>query len=159
MINKKDLLVMAYLRQNARMKLTTMSRLTNLPVSTIFDRMRHHNGDLIKGHICLLDFSKLGFHARANIMLRVAKKDKDAVKEHLKNNQNVNSIYKINNGFDLLVEVVFRNISDLEDFIECLDEKFDIKTKEVHYIIDDIKREVFMSDPNLIEIIIGDSEG
>lgn len=153
MINKKDLVVMAYLRQNARMKLTTMSRLAKLPVSTIFDRMRYHEGGLIKGHICLLDFSKLGFHTRANIMFRVAKQHKQEMGGYLQNNHNVNSIYKINNGFDFLVEVVFRNISDLEEFLECLEEKFDIKSKEVHYIIDDIKREAFMSDPNTLDLL------
>ena len=153
MVNKKDLLVMAYLRQNARMKLTTMSRLTRLPVSTIFDRMKHHEGGLIKRHICLLDFAMLGFHTRAKIMLKVGKKDKQSVRDYMHNNHNVNSIYKINNGYDFLAEVVFRNISDLEEFIENMEEKFDIKNKEVHYIIDDIKRESFMSNPDTLELL------
>lgn len=156
MINKKDLVIMSYLRQNSRIKLTKMSRLTKLPVSTIFDRIRHHEKSLIKAHISLLDFAKLGFHTRANIMFRVSKKEKQAVREFLENSQNVNSIYKINNGFDFLAEVVFRNICDLEEFIEKLEERFDIKSKEVHYIIDDIKRESFMSDPHLVGMIAGD---
>lgn len=153
MVQKKDLVVMAYLRQNARMKLTTMSRLAKLPVSTIFDRMKYHEGGLIKRHVCLLDFSKLGFHTRANVMLRVGKKDKEALKEYLNRNHSVNSLYKINNGYDFLVEVVLRNISDLEDFIDAMEEKFDIKSKEVHYVIDDIKKEGFMSDPNIIDLL------
>ncbi len=153
MINEKDMLIMAYLRKNSRIKLTKMSRLTKLPVSTIFDRIRCHEGELIKAHICLLDFAKLGFHTRANIMFRVHKKDKQAMRDCLENSQNVNSIYKINNGFDFLVEVVFRNISDLEEFMEGLDEKFDIKAKEIHYIIDDIKRESFMSNPDTLGLL------
>ena len=153
MVSKKDLLVMAYLRQNSRMKLTTMSRLTRLPVSTIFDRMRYHEGGLIKGHICLLDFAKLGFHTRANIMFKVGKSDKEAMREYLHNSFNVNSIYKINNGYDFLVEVVFRNIHELEEFLESLEERFDIKSKVVHYIIDDIKREAFLSDPNTLGLL------
>ncbi len=153
MVNKKDLVVMAYLRQNSRMKLTKMSRLSKLPVSTIFDRMKYHEGGLIRKHICLLDFSRLGFHTRANIMLSIGKHDKEAAREHLQKSQNVNSIYKINNGFDFLVEVVFRNINDLEGFLESLDSKFDIKQKKVHYIIDDIKREAFMSNPETIDLL------
>ncbi len=153
MVNKKDLVVMAYLRQNSRMKLTKMSRLAKLPVSTIFDRMKYHEGGLIRKHICLIDFSMLGFHTRANIMLSIGKHDKEAAREHLKKSQNVNSIYKINNGFDFLVEVVFRNINDLDGFIESLDSKFDIKQKKVHYIIDDIKREAFMSNPETIDLL------
>lgn len=152
-MQKKDLVVMAYLRKDARMKLTTMSRLTKLPVSTIFDRMKFHEGGLIKGHICLLDFSKLGYHTRANVMLKVGKKHKEAIREYLEKSQHVNSLYKINNGFDFLVEVVFKNISDLEEFFETLEEKYSIKGKEVHYIINDIKRETFMSDPNTLEML------
>ena len=153
MINKKDLVVMAYLRQDSRMKLTKMSRLAKLPVSTIFDRMKYHEGGLIRRHVCLLDFPKLGFHTRANVMLGVGKHDKEQVKEHLQKSQNVNSIYRINNGFDFLVEVVFRNINDLEGFLESLECRFDIKQKKVHYIIDDIKREAFMSNPATIDML------
>ena len=153
MMQKKDLVVMAYLRQNARMKLTTMSRLAKLPVSTIFDRMKYHEGGLIRGHVCLLDFSKLGFHTRANVMLRVGKKDKDAARQYLLTNQSVNSLYKINNGYDFLLEVVMKNISDLEEFLDSIEDKFDIKSKEVHYVIDDIKKEAFMSDPNIIDLL------
>lgn len=153
MVSKKDLLVMAHLRKNARMKLTAMSRLTNLPVSTIFDRLKYHEGGLIRKHICLIDFEKIGFHTRANVMFRVGKKDKNNVKAFLEKNPNVNSIYKINNGYDFLAEVVFRNISNLEEFLEEMEERYDIKTKEVHYIIDDIKRESFMSDPQILDIL------
>ena len=153
MVHKKDLVVMSYLRQNARMKLTKMSRLARMPVSTIFDRMRFHEGELIKRHICLLDFAKLGYHTRANVMLKVLKKDKDHLKENLLKSHNVNSVYKINNGFDFLAEVVFRNIHEMDDFLDALEGKFEIKNKVVHYIIDDIKREAFMSDPNTIDIL------
>jgi len=152
-MQKKDLVVMACLRKDARMKLTTMSRLTKLPVSTIFDRMKFHEGGLIRRHICLLDFSKLGYHTRANVMLKVGKKHKEGIKEYLEGSHHVNSLYKINNGFDFLVEVVFKNISDLEEFFETLEEKYSIKGKEVHYIINDIKRETFMSDPNTLEML------
>jgi DNA-binding Lrp family transcriptional regulator len=159
MPKKKDLIVMAYLRQNARIKLTTLSKLTKLPVSTIFDRIRMNEGSLIKKHVSLLDFAGLGFSTKANIMLRVAKQDKAGIREFLEKHQNVNSLLKINNGFDFFIEGIFRNINELEEFLERLDEKFSVKSKEVHYIIDDIRREAFMSDPNLVGILIGDKAG
>ena len=37
-INEKDLLIVSCLRQNARIKLTEMSRTTRIPVSTLFDK-------------------------------------------------------------------------------------------------------------------------
>jgi hypothetical protein len=46
-----------------------------------------------------------------------------------------------------MIEGIFKHIKDLEDFMEILEEKFPIKSKQVFYIIDDIKREEFMADP------------
>ena len=47
-----------------------------------------------------------------------------------------------------MFEVVFRSICDLEDYLEKIDEKFRIEQKVVYYIIDDIKREAFLSNPD-----------
>ena len=154
MIKKKDLVIIGYLRQNARMKLTSMSRKAKLPVSTIFDRIKMNEQGLITKHTSLIDFSVLGFTTRANIMLRVERTDKQGLREFLETHHHVNSLYKINNGFDYLVEAVFRNLNDLEDFLEVLEEKFTLKSKEVHYIIQDIKREGFLADPSLIDLIL-----
>ena len=153
MIKQKDLLLVSCLRNNAREKLTSMSRKTNLPVSTIFDRIRNYEGNIIKKHTALLNFDELGFSARAHLLLKINKKDKETITEFLMGHLNVNSLYKINNGYDYLVECVFKTIQDLEDFLELVDEKFSIKAKEVFYIISDLKKESFMSDPNTMGLV------
>jgi hypothetical protein len=63
-------------------------------------------------------------------------------------------MYKINNGFDFLLEVVFRDISEMEDFLETVDERFKLKAKQVYYIIDDIVRENFMTQPEMIGVLL-----
>ncbi len=147
---------MCYLRQNSRMKLTSLSRKTSIPISTIFDKLKSYDKGIIDRNICLLNFSKLGFHTKAHIMLKVNKKDKHEIKDYLKNNFNVNSLYKINNGYDYLAEGIFKNIKETEEFLEVLDEKFSIKSKVVHYIIDDIKKERFMDDPQLVDVLVAE---
>jgi hypothetical protein len=67
---------------------------------------------------------------------------------------NVNSVYKINNGFHFLAECIFRDVKELEEFVDQIDERFSVRSKEVHYIIDDIKRESFLSQPDLIDLVI-----
>ncbi|MBU1205214.1 MAG: Lrp/AsnC family transcriptional regulator [Nanoarchaeota archaeon] len=153
MINKKDLIVISYLRQNARETLTRLSRKTHIPVSTIYDKLKLHEHELITKYTSLLDFSKLGFNTRANVMLKVNRDKRDEVKDYLIKNHNVNSVCKINNGFDFMVDVIFKHIKDMEDFIENLEQRFDIKDRQVYYVIDDIKRESFMSDPAVLEMI------
>ena len=144
-MNKKELLVITHLRQNARETLTRLSKKTGIPVSTIFDQLKRT--DVINKHTCLLNFDNLGFNTRANIMLKVNREDRELVKDYLANNNNINTVYKTNNGFDFMIEGIFKHIKNLEDFMEILDEKFPIKSKQVFYIIDDIKREGFMTDP------------
>ncbi len=150
MISKKDFQIIAHLRRDARMPLTTMSRKTNIPVSTIFDRLKDTENNLIVKHTCLLDFGKLGYSVRANITFKADRDDKDALREFLLKNNCVNSLYKINNGFDYLVECIFRQIKDMDQFLDEVDKKFRIQDKQSFFIIEDLKREEFMSDPNPI---------
>ena len=143
-MKNKELLFIPHLRQNSRETLTKLSRKTGVPVSTIFDQLK--KTDIIAKHTCLLNFNNLGFNTRANILLKVNREDRELIKDYLANNNNINTVYKTNNGFDFMIEVIFKHIKDLEDFMEILEEKFFIKSKQVFYIIDEVKREGFMTD-------------
>ncbi len=149
-MNQKDLKILSELRNNARMPLTKMSRKTQIPVSTIFDRLKLNEKDIIIKHTSLLDFNKLGFNTRANITLKVDKNDKETLKQHLMRHHQINSVYKINNGFDFMVEGIFKQIKDMEDFLEQLEQKFNIIDKKSFFIIEDIKREAFLTNTNLV---------
>jgi len=151
MFKKKDLILTAHLRMNSRESLTKLSRMTGVPVSTIFDRLK--TNDIILKNTALLDFAKLGYGARATILLRAKKGEKDKLGAFLAKSLNINSLYKINNGFHYLAECIFRDVKELENFIDSIDDKFSIRSKEVHYIIDDIKREEFLSQPDLIDLL------
>ena len=151
MFKKKDLILTAYLRQNSRTSLTILSRKTGVPVSTIFDRLKSNN--VITKNTALLDFTKLGYSTRANILLKAKKGEKDKIKEFLVKSFNVNSLYKVNNGFHFMAECIFRDIKELEDFLDLIDERFSVRTKEVHYIIDELKKETFLSQPELIDLV------
>jgi DNA-binding Lrp family transcriptional regulator len=148
MTSKKDLLIITNLRNNARMPLTKMSKNTHIPVSTIFDRLKVN--DIIVKHTSLIDFAKLGYKVRAQIAFKVDIEDKEALREFFMKSEVCNSVLKINNGYDFMIEGVFREIKEMEDFLENLDQKFRIIEKTTFYIIEDLKKEAFMSNPNLI---------
>lgn len=153
MLPKKDLLIITELRNNARESLTRMSRRTSIPISTIFDKMRFYQGKIIIKYTTLIDFSKLGYNARANILIKVDRDSREEAKKFLYNHQNMNTVYKISNTFDFLVEGIFKNVKDVEDFLDYFESKFKLEKIEVHYIVEDIKKESFMNDKNLLEII------
>jgi DNA-binding Lrp family transcriptional regulator len=153
-MNIKDYEIIANLRSDARMPLTTMSRKTHIPVSTLFDRLRAYKDEVFLKHTTLINFEKLGFHTRANVMIKVDRDMRDEIRDYLSRHKNINSVFKINNGYDYMFESVFPNIKDLEDFLWLLDQKFKITNKEVYYIIEDIKKEAFMSEPGLTDMYL-----
>mgnify|MGYP006289128311 CR=1 FL=1 len=152
-MNKKDLLIVSLLRRNARETLTNISKQTKIPISTIYERIRMNNDGIVKKFTSIIDFSKLGFTTRANIMIKADKESREGLRTTLLSSPHVNSLYRINNGYDFLVEGVFRDLQQVEEFFEKLEEKYDILEKEVHYVLDDLKRESFMDDPQLLDLL------
>ncbi|MBD3309825.1 winged helix-turn-helix transcriptional regulator [Candidatus Woesearchaeota archaeon] len=151
-MNKKDLLIISYLRRNARITLTNISKKTSIAVSTIYDKIKDFEQSLITKHTAILNFNRLGFTTRAIITLSVDKNSREEASQYLRKNGAINTVYKINNGYDFMVEGVFRSIKEAEDLLENMDSRFRIKKRQVYYIIDDIKKEEFMSDPALVDL-------
>ncbi len=148
MVTKKDLMVLSCLRQNARETLTQMSRRIKMPISTIYDRLKFQERDLIKRHTTLLDFSRLGFSTRVHMALRVERTGRQGVESYLRSHPHINSLYKINNGYDFLIECIFKHLKDLQEFVEDIEERFPVIEKQLFYIVEDIKREAFLADPS-----------
>ena len=149
-MKQKDMRIITYLRTNARMPLTLISRKTKIPVSTIFDRLKANENNIIIKHTSLIDFSKLGYNIRTNIAIKVDRNDKEALKKFLIMHHAANSVYKVSNEFDFMVECIFKQIKDMDEFMENLENKFKIQEKKAYFIIEDIKKEAFMSNPDLL---------
>lgn len=147
-MDQKEWLLLTYLRANGRMPLTTLSKKTGIPVSTLHDRLKR------SAHVhkisALLDFGRMGYGAKAYILVKANRRYKDNLVMFLKGHYHVNNLHKINNGYDYMFECVFRDMKELEDFMEELDEKYKVRNTSVHYIINDLKRESFIADPQRI---------
>lgn len=151
MLSQKELLILACFRKNARRNLTKVSREIHIPVSTIFDKLKRYEGSLIRKYTSLLNFTELGFDVRVNLIIRADRGNKKELGEYLVKNESVNSVFRINNGYDFLIEAIFRNMKEFQGFSERLEE-FKIKGKETFYILDDLKREAFLSEPDLVRL-------
>lgn len=150
--NAHELLVISHLREDARMKLTLISKKTGIPISTIFDLLKRPS-PITTRYTALLNFAELGFLTRAQIILKVGKQDREALEAFFMKHKAVNSVYRINNGFDYMIEGIFRDMKELEDFLETLDEAYTLKMKQVFYIIEDLKREAFLSNPSYLPMV------
>jgi Lrp/AsnC family transcriptional regulator, regulator for asnA, asnC and gidA len=142
---KRDIVLMTFFRNNSRENLTQISRLTHIPVSTIFDKLKNFEKELIHKHTVLVDFKKLGFDIQINILFKIAKESREDFKKFLMGSEHVNSVFRVNNGFDYMVEAIFKDMSDLHNFTEQLD-RFKIEAKQELFILEDLKRESFLSE-------------
>jgi len=144
MLTQKDAKIIAMIRTNSRESLTVVSRRIQIPVSTIFDKLRKYKEKMITKFTALMDFQQLGYNARATVMIKANPTNKDQLMEYLMKHNNVNTLFKINNGFDFMIDIIFGNVRDLEQFVEDLDERFKMKTKIVYYVVEELMQEEFL---------------
>ena len=147
-LKQKELLIISHLQTDERENLTKISKSTGIPVSTLFDKLKKYEGDIIRRHTSLLNFGKIGYDVHVQLMLKT-KGSKDALEKFLMNSIYVNSCYKVNNGFDFMVELIFRNMNDYYGFSEKLDEYF-VQKKNEFFVLKELKREAFLNDSNLV---------
>lgn len=149
----KDLIFLSLLRKNGREQLTKMSKITGLPVSTLYEKLKRFSKNIIKKNTIILDFKKLGFQIHAMILLRVDSRDLIALCDFLKKSFYVNNVYKISNKFNIMIEVIFRDLSELDSFLVNIGIKYKIYDSEILFIVNNIVTENFLGEPNLIRFV------
>jgi len=128
------------LRINARSGFSLIGRAHNIPVTTVFDNYeRLVESGLVKKHICVLDFQKLGFFQRVMFILK--SKDRESLLDFLNSQACVNSILRVSDA-DFSVDCVFPTIKEFYDFKETL-EMMSLDKVEHHEIYDHVKIEDF----------------
>ncbi len=145
MLKEKDIRLIEHLRKNSRKSLAKISKETNIPISTLFDTLKKLESSVIKKHVSLLDFEKLGYSMKVNFSLK--SQQKQELKKHLMQHPNINSIFSLINGYDFYVECIFRDLKQVIEFKEQL-EKFNIEKLEETFIIEEVKKEGFNLVPN-----------
>jgi DNA-binding Lrp family transcriptional regulator len=145
-VKNKETLLLSHLRNNSREKLTSISKKTGIPIATLFYLLKELEGNRYTKSTILLNFENLGYHSHAQIFLKVNREDKLKARTFLEKQDSVNTVYKTNNGWDFIIETVHNNIKQLDKFIEKIDENFEIKNHQIHYLIEEVKKEDFMKN-------------
>jgi len=141
MIKEKDTQILSHLRENARKKITEISRLTNIPVTTIYDRIRSQEKKFIKKHTTLLDFHKMGYASRSFFLVQGNSQE---LQNYLSSHPNLNNLYRIDGSYSYLAEFIFHHMIDMHLFAAELEQQFSHIKLEKLTLIGDIKREVFL---------------
>ena len=143
MLTKIDLVILSHLRRNARKSLVNISKETKIPVSTIFDRLSRIESTAVKKYTSILDFSKLNHNLVVNYAIKTVKEKRLLLSKFLDTSPQINSVYRINNGFDMMVECIFMDLKQKEEFEEGLN-RFVQDKKEFH-VIEELKKEGFLT--------------
>lgn len=117
-IDDKDLMIIKLLYRDARKHLAELSDITGISITAVRNRLskliRH---GIITGFHAELDFNKLGYGIHALTGVRIEPRFRDEIIKTLLTNKRVLSLYEVTGDFDLLVEVIARDIIDLREFL------------------------------------------
>lgn len=143
-VDRRDLLFLPALRMNARMGLTELGKLTGFPISSIHERLKvYDKTKLVKRYTALLDFMSLGYGIRALFFVVAHKQKRDVLRSFLSRFPAVNTLAKVNHGYDFFVDAVFRSMQDVDAFKELICQEYGVKDVQIHYVIEGIKEEGF----------------
>lgn len=145
-ITEEELKLLIYLRLNSREKLTKLSRKTQIPVSTIHQKLKQFSQEIIRKHTIILNFDSLGYPIKTHSIIKADSASKIELAAYLQKHNNVNNVYKINNGYNYVFDAYFKDLNDSEQFFEKLENEHKIKKRDTHYILDEIKREGFLTN-------------
>jgi len=146
-LDQADLKLLGHLRTNARETLTRISQETQIPVSSIFDRLKRlEKMNVIKRYTSLLDLNKIGIHVRVLLLVKPYKSSRENLEDWLMEKRPVNWLIRINGEWKLAAECLFPNIKNLESFIEDFRKSFKGVGYTVYYILEDLKSESFLAD-------------
>ncbi|PIZ50604.1 hypothetical protein COY27_06700 [Candidatus Woesearchaeota archaeon CG_4_10_14_0_2_um_filter_33_13] len=148
MLNEKELEIIKHLRKDARTSLLSISDVVQMPTSTIYDKINKMKKEkIITGYTALVDFKKLGINHHSKVVIKVIPEHKNELLRFLQGQENVNSIYHINSGYDFMVEVLSKDIKDHLELVEKIKNSFNITEIYQYQVVDEVIREkVFKLD-------------
>ncbi len=140
MLSENEMKIISHLRQNSRQSLIDIARKTDIPLSTIYDKIKNHEGSTIKKFTSIVDFPAIGYNIRTSVLIKGRQKP---LREFLLTSPNVNSLFQVGGNYDYSADCIFRYMKEMDSFMEKLDTLS--SKKEVHFVTEELRREEFLS--------------
>ncbi len=114
-----DMKIIRALQEDARKPVITLARQVGANEATVRKRIRKlmKNG-IIQRFTVVLDYHKLGRIIKAFIGLRVQPPRVREIVDHLSKNPDVQVLYRTTGDIDIIIEVIFESMEDLNTFLE-----------------------------------------
>jgi DNA-binding Lrp family transcriptional regulator len=149
--NIKDMINI--LRKDSRIQLKDMSEKLNMPLSTTHSRLKKAES-FIKRYTSILDLKKINYPIKIILIGKILEKKShrkeknQATKKEdriliIKDNRYINNIYRISGSGRYLIEGIFHDMEELENFKDKIKQIMDIE-KNNYIIIKEIENENFL---------------
>ncbi len=140
-LDRLDLRIIRSLSQNARKPYSGIAKELEVSDATVRKRVnRLVEEGIIKQFNLLLDYHRIGRIVKAFIGLRVNASKLMSVVGHLEENPDVQVLYRTTGNVDLFVEVIFKDMEELKQFLEQELNIDGISYSEVTVVIGPYKR-------------------
>ena len=118
-IDVLDMKIIKSMQENARKTYRAIAMETGVSEATVKNRINDLLREgVIKRFTVVLDYYKLGRAIKSFIGLRVQPAKFHEIREHLINHPDVHVLYRTSGDVDLLAEVIFEKMDDLNAFLE-----------------------------------------
>lgn len=141
MIKEKDKRIIKLLRNNSRMKLKEISLELDMPITTVFERMKTIKKLILK-NTSILDYKKINYPIKVIYGINAYDLNKDKIIQYLNKDKNVDNLFHCNGSYNILIEAFFVDLNEANEFYESLKLFYPMKITE-HQVINDIKKEEF----------------
>lgn len=117
-IDKKDLLILKILYKNARALLSDLANATNISITAVRNRvLKLLKHKIILGFHADIDFSKIGYNVHAFTGIKIEPKFREKIISNLIHNWRVLKLHEVTGEFDLIVELIAKDLTDLREFL------------------------------------------
>lgn len=125
MIDEKDKQILEVLSRNARLSTKQIAKKTNIPITTVFNRIRNmEKSGVIKGYVTFLDKKKLGRGVSANILINI---NFDTLSKKMMNEEDmankllripgIESVDTMSGEADMIIKVSVQDIDELNEML------------------------------------------
>lgn len=124
-MDKIDRKIINLLQMNARASLKELSKECFISSPAIAARINKlEKAGVINGYHSTIDMEKIGFHVRAFIQVQLEPRQKKEFYPYVQSIPNVVECNCVTGDYSEIMEVVFPSTTDLDDFINIIQQRF-----------------------------------
>lgn len=118
-IDSTDAELLKYLVENGRLSNVEIAQMLKTSEGTVRRRIQTLvERGFIRGFTALLNYNNFGYVIKAHIDFQVEKKELENIAKELMKMDNICSLYRVIGDYNLSTVIVFKNISELQEFID-----------------------------------------